>query len=101
MDTAVLSREVEEVSQLYARKFGIDRDDDWFVLKLQEEMGELIQAYLMQRGKARKKGMTEAEIRREFEGEVGDVLCHVLLLAKHFGVDIDRTVTEKWLKWKK
>lgn len=34
------------------------------------------------------------------EKEVVDVLCHVLLLAKHHNVDLDKEISEKWLVWK-
>ncbi|GHO43138.1 hypothetical protein KSX_13010 [Ktedonospora formicarum] len=54
--------DVESVSQRYAEKFDIERDDTWFVLKLQEEFGELIQSYLMLVGKARTKVKTAEEI---------------------------------------
>jgi NTP pyrophosphatase (non-canonical NTP hydrolase) len=101
MDIDKLSEEVEEVSKIYSKKFNIERDADWFVFKLQEEIGELTQAYLMLRGRARLKGKNVEEIRKDFEGEVGDVLCHTLLLAKHFHIDLDKVIEEKWIKWKK
>lgn len=99
MNIHKLTAKFEKVSEAYAKKFNIERDADWYVLKLQEELGELIQSYLMYRGKARLKGKTSEEIRKDFEGEVGDVLCHVLLLAKHFHVDLDKVIKEKWVKW--
>ncbi|MGZ3306488.1 MAG: phosphoribosyl-ATP pyrophosphohydrolase, partial [Asticcacaulis sp.] len=34
------------ISDRYGRAYGVDRGGDWHVLKLQEEMGELTQAYL-------------------------------------------------------
>lgn len=101
MDIQKLSADVEEVSKIYASKFNIERDSDWFVFKLQEEIGELTQAYLMLKGRARMKGKNMEEIRADFESEVGDVLSHVLLLANHFHVDLDKVIEEKWIKWKK
>jgi hypothetical protein len=59
MDVKQLSEEVEQISQVYAEKFNIERDATWFILKLQEEVGELIQSYLMMVGKARAKGKSE------------------------------------------
>jgi NTP pyrophosphatase (non-canonical NTP hydrolase) len=56
MDLEHISAEVEQVSQIYAEKFGIERDATWFLLKLQEEVGELTQSYLMLTGNARAKG---------------------------------------------
>ncbi len=46
-----LGERVEAVSALYARKFGVDRDPDWFMLKLTEEVGELTQAFLVATGR--------------------------------------------------
>lgn len=62
-------------------------------------MGELIQTYLMMTRKARSKNKTPNEIKDDFEKEVSDVLCHLLLLADYFKIDIDTVVEKKWLKW--
>jgi NTP pyrophosphatase (non-canonical NTP hydrolase) len=80
-------------------KHGIERDATWFLLKLQEEVGELTQAFLMKTGQARDKGRTSAELDAGFRAELADVLCHVLLLARHHGVDLDAAVADKWLVW--
>ena len=99
MDIHDLTEKIEKISQSYSKKFAFERDSDWFVFKLQEEIGELTQAYLILKGRARLKGKNIEEIRKDFEGEVGDVLCHTLLLAKHFNVDLDKVIEEKWIKW--
>lgn len=101
MDVKQLTEEVEKVSQIYAEKFDIKRDDIWFILKLQEEVGELIQSYLMLSGKARTKGKTSEEIQAEFHEEVADVFCQILLLARFYGIDLEKEVEEKWLFWSK
>jgi NTP pyrophosphatase (non-canonical NTP hydrolase) len=101
MDLTKVSKAVSVVSDNYAKKFGIVRDRNWYVLKLQEEMGELIQSYLMMIGNARQKNKTEVEIKAEFHKEMADVFCHVLLLAKEFDVDLEKEVSEKWLVWQK
>ena len=99
MDIKTITSDIEKVSAAYASKYDIDRDADWFILKLQEELGELIQSYLMSTGKARTKGLSEKELAENFQSEVADVFCHVLLLAKHFNVDLEKTVEDKWLIW--
>lgn len=95
-----LSDEVEQISQIYAEKFAIERDATWFLLKLQEEVGELTQSYLMLTGKARAKGKSPEEIQAEFRKEVADVFCHTLLLARFYGIDLEKEVEEKWLAWR-
>ena len=101
MNIKDLTKEVEEVSKIYSKRFDIDRDGNWFVLKLQEEMGELIQSYLMMIRQGRSKGKTAEEIKENFHKEVADVFSHVLLLAKFYKIDLEKEVEEKWLKWKK
>lgn len=97
MDIEVLSEQVERVSAGYASAFGIERDETWFLLKLQEEIGELTQAYLMRTGQARAKGHTPAELSAGFAAELADVLCHVLLLARAHDVDLPAEIDRKWL----
>ena len=99
MDLKQLSEEVEHVSQIYAEKFNIERDATWFILKLQEEVGELVQSYLMLAGKARTKGKSPEEIQADFNKEVADVFCQTLLLARFYDIDIEKEVQEKWLSW--
>ncbi|MFB4280956.1 MULTISPECIES: pyrophosphatase [unclassified Nonomuraea] len=97
MDLRELSDEIESISKRYADRIGIERDDTWFLLKLQEEVGELTQAFLMLTGRARRKGRTEEELGDEFRAELADVVCHVLLMARHHGVDLEAEVERKWL----
>jgi NTP pyrophosphatase (non-canonical NTP hydrolase) len=101
MDMKQITEIVEQVSQLYAEKFNIERDANWFILKLQEEVGELIQSYLMLIGQARTKGKTPEEIQVEFRKEIADVFCHVLLLANFYGVDLEKEMDAKWLARRK
>ncbi|SDL35812.1 NTP pyrophosphatase, house-cleaning of non-canonical NTPs [Nonomuraea maritima] len=97
MDLRELSDEVESISSRYAARLGVERDDTWFLLKLQEEMGELTQAFLMRTGRARRKGRTDEELDADFRAELADVLCHVVLMARHHGVDLAAEVERKWL----
>lgn len=98
MNLKTLIQKIEKVSALYSKKFNISRDKLWYLLKLQEEMGELTQAYLSMSGRARHKNKTPSEMKADFEHEIADVLCHVLLLAESEGVDLKKAIDEKWLK---
>lgn len=101
MDIEALQREVEAVSVFYAERHDISRTDDWFVLKLGEEVGELTQAYLARSGQARDKGRTAAQVEQDFRAELADVLAQVLLIAERFDVDLEAEVDRKWLVWRK
>jgi NTP pyrophosphatase (non-canonical NTP hydrolase) len=87
-----LSDDVARVSAIYAERFGVRRDDDWFLIKLQEELGELAQAHLRLSGRGR--GSAEETDRAD---EAADVLCMLLLYCRRFGIDLDAAVARKWL----
>jgi NTP pyrophosphatase (non-canonical NTP hydrolase) len=94
MTLAEVSDGVGRVGDIYAGKYAIERDDDWFLLKLQEELGELAQAHLRLSGRGR--GEATEEQRAD---EAADVLCQLLLYFRHFGIDPEEAVRRKWLSW--
>ncbi len=100
MDISGLQKEIESISAFYAQRHGIARTDDWFLLKLGEEVGELTQAYLARSGRARDKGRTDGQREQEFASELADVLAHALLIAERFDIDIATEIDRKWLRWK-
>ena len=87
---------LKAISDRYGRVYGVDRGGDWHLLKIQEEMGELTQAYLAMTHRSRRDPV---RARHEVAMEMADVLCMLLLMARVEGVDLNAAVTEKWLKW--
>jgi NTP pyrophosphatase (non-canonical NTP hydrolase) len=96
-----MAEQIETVADRYAREYHITRDDDWYVFKLQEELGELTQKFLMLSGRARQKGFSQEELRAQFEDEIADTFSLIMLLARHFGIDIEAAVDRKWFKYLK
>lgn len=92
-----LAEQIGRVSDIYARNYAIDRSGDWHLLKLQEEMGELTQAYLTASGRTRRPAGDAA--RQELAREMADTLGMLLLLARDEGIDLDQAVEDKWLSW--
>ena len=99
MSFKTLTDPVQEVCDLYAERNGIRRDDDWFLLKIQEELGELVQAHLKLTARGRTKGASLAELEQARTDEAADLLCQVLLYCRRFGIDPDAAVDSKWLSW--
>ncbi len=99
------TRQVQEkivaVSDIYARKFDIERDGDWYILKLHEEIGELTKVHLENTMRSRKSNIKAdaKEIVENLGEEIADVYAHTLLLANHYGVDIAKEVERKWLRY--
>lgn len=86
------------ISDKYAERYGIDRNPDWYVLKLTEEFGELVRAYLKLSGQARTEGKAHDELRADFEAELADVVGMTLLLGRNQNVDVEAAIERKWLK---
>jgi NTP pyrophosphatase (non-canonical NTP hydrolase) len=91
---AEVSEAAQAISDIYAEKYAIQRDDDWFLLKLQEELGELTQAHIRLSGRGR--GEASEQDRAD---EAADVLCMALLYCRRFGIDPDAAIRAKWLAW--
>lgn len=91
-----LANRLEAISVAYAATYAIDRSGDWFLLKVQEEMGEMTQAWLTRTGRSRRD---EDDGAAQLAAEVADVLCQLMLFARAAGVDLDTAVREKWLRW--
>ncbi len=87
---------LKAISDRYGRVYGIDRGGDWHLLKVQEEMGELTQAYLAKTTRSRRDPQrAQAEVAHE----MADVICMLLLMARDQGIDLNAAITEKWLRW--
>jgi NTP pyrophosphatase (non-canonical NTP hydrolase) len=89
-----LQADVLRISDIYAREHSIDRDRDWALLKLQEELGELTKEHLNLSGRARGKPDAEA-----LANEAADVLGMLLIYCDHAGIDLETAMQRKWLKW--
>lgn len=90
-----LKNEIVKVSNLYSQNFKIERDKDWYILKLQEEMGELSKAYINYTGRGKSK---DGNFKKELIEELADVFAHLILLCDSLGVDIDEAIQQKWLR---
>ena len=89
-----LQADVLRISDIYAREHGIDRDRDWALLKLQEELGELTAEHLRMSGRAR--GAADAG---KLGDEAADVLGMLLIYCDRAGIDLEQAMQRKWLHW--
>jgi NTP pyrophosphatase (non-canonical NTP hydrolase) len=90
---------VAVVSDMYERETGVRRDDDWYALKMQEELGELIAEHLRLSGRGRRKGLDDDAIAAAHADEAADLLAFLLLYARHNGIDLDAALDRKWFAY--
>jgi NTP pyrophosphatase (non-canonical NTP hydrolase) len=94
---AGLTERLERVSAYYAERFAIRRDDDWYVMKLGEELGELTQAWLKGTGRGRRVGVDRSGLKSQLGDETADLFCQLLLFARRFDIDLMTSIKRKWL----
>ena len=94
LDLKALQADVLRISDIYAREHAIDRDRDWALLKLQEELGELTAEHLRMSGRAR--GKADAG---KLGDEAADVLGMLLIYCDQAGIDLEQAMQRKWLSW--
>lgn len=94
MDLRDLSAWVLRISDIYAAEHDIDRDRDWALLKMQEELGELTAEHLRLNGRAR--GAPDA---LALGDEAADVLGMLLIYCARADIDLEQAMQRKWLKW--
>jgi NTP pyrophosphatase (non-canonical NTP hydrolase) len=93
-----LQEKILEVEMSYGEKYGITIDEEYALLKLYEEMGELSQAVLISRKKCRpEKYPGDAVAKEKLAEEMADVLGLLITNAKLLGVDLDAAIEKKWL----
>ncbi|MCV9960348.1 pyrophosphatase [Pararhizobium sp. BT-229] len=91
-----LGETFSRASSAYAEMHAIDRDRDWFVLKMHEELGELTQIWNRLTGRGRLKGQSEPDLQRALSDETADLLGHVLLFAHENNIDLSAAIERKW-----
>lgn len=99
MKLDILAEEVSQVVSQYCDKFNITNNNEWYLLKIQEELGELVQSYLELINMSRKRDKTNDELKSNFENEVADLFCIILALSKFNEIDLERVINDKWLNW--
>jgi NTP pyrophosphatase (non-canonical NTP hydrolase) len=78
----------------YAKAHSIHRDDVFYLLKLQEELGELTRRFLELR---RQESVGDAaKLREKFAGDCASIVGNALIMARHFGVDLEAHIRAKF-----
>ena len=97
-----LTAKAKRVQENYKLDFPeVVMDRDYLPLKLAEEWGECLQAYLMLTDRGRQKGKSKEEIKELLSQEFADVFAYLLLFAEAEGVDLAESVRKKWFAYLK
>lgn len=96
MDMDDAGQHCEKAWAQYAEKNNICRDDEFYLFKMQEELGELTRAFLELRGSERRGTKASEELLQKFAGDVASLVGNALILARHFQVDLVDNIKAKF-----
>lgn len=98
MDFKEVQKRVVENAINYGKKYNVSIDEDFALLKLYEEVGELAQAVLIHRKKSRpEKHLPEEISKKEIAKELADVIGMVMVNAHLLGIDLEEAIDKKWI----
>ncbi len=93
----ILTSQAKLVMEKYRETYSdVQMGRDYFPLKISEEWGECLQAFLMYSDRGRQKGKTKEEIHELLSQEFADVFAYLLLFAESEGVDLAKAIDQKW-----
>ncbi len=102
MDFKELQNKVVENAINYGQKYNAQIDEDFALLKLYEEVGELAQAVLIHRKKSRpEKHVSEKISKKELAKELADVVGMAIVNAHLLDIDLEEAISKKWINREK
>lgn len=102
MDFNSLQSKVVQNAVEYGKKYNVKIDEDFALLKLYEEVGELAQAILIHRKKCRpEKYVAEDISKNELGKELADVVGIAIVNAHLLGIDLEDAIDKKWIRKEK
>jgi NTP pyrophosphatase (non-canonical NTP hydrolase) len=99
MEIKELTEKISGICDIYVKKYEIDQNQDWLLLKIQEELGELSSAYLKLTKRGRVGVKTRVELENNLQEEIADVLAFILLFSRAHGIDPEQAIKNKWFKY--
>ena len=96
-------RDLQSVAAAIVRAYevqqGFQRDLDSYQLKVVEEVGELVQAYLQHTKRRQPDGQSPEDIWANVENQATDVLMFLLIFCRHAGIDLMTALERKWFRF--
>lgn len=102
MDFKELEKKLIQNAINYGKKYNVKIDEDFVLLKLYEEVGELAQDILIHRKKCRpEKYLSKEKSKEEVAKELADILGLLIVNAYLLDIDLEKAIEKKWLDRKK
>ncbi len=102
MEFKKLQNKIIENAVNYGKKYNVQIDEDFALLKLYEEVGEFAQAVLIHRKKSRPEKYVSAETsKKELAKELADIIGITIVNAHLLEIDLEEAINKKWINKEK
>lgn len=96
VDLTSLQARIKQASLAYGAAYGIDVEGDWAALKLAEEAGEVMQAYVRLTGRSRRGRIDVTKGRHALGRELADLIGMAMIIAHDKDIDLWPMLVESW-----
>lgn len=98
MEFKQLQEQIAKIFLANLKRDNIEVSDDYLMLKINEELGELMQAYIIHKKKCRPEKYRESEeSKKELAKELSDVIGMAFVISKALGIDLEEAIVKKWV----
>lgn len=99
MEFDYIRAKVMETWNTYFKRFDIENEEFYPMVKLSEEVWELSEAFLIYKGKSRQEKSqwkSELELKENIAKELSDVVGVAILMADELNIDLQSAIEKKW-----
>jgi len=97
MEFKKLQDKIVQNAMNYGKKYNVQIDENFALLKLYEEVGELAQAVLIHRKKSRPEKHVSEEVSKKIAKELADIIGLAIVNAYLLGIDLEEAIDKKWI----
>lgn len=98
MNFQELQKRIIDIFQEGVKRDNIKTNDDYFIMKIGEEVGELVQAYLVYKKQCRPaKYLADEEAKKFVAKELSDVLALVFMISNALDINLEEAIEKKWI----
>ena len=98
MEFKDIQKKAVETMINYSKKYNVEIDKNFALIKLYEEVGEFSQAFLVHEKKSRpEKYITEDVSKNELAEELADIVGMAMVNAHLLDIDIEEAINKKWI----
>jgi NTP pyrophosphatase (non-canonical NTP hydrolase) len=98
MELKQLQEQITKIFLSNLERDKIEVSDDYLMLKINEELGEFVQSYIIHKKKCRpEKFLSPDESKKEMAKELSDVIGLALVISTQFNINLEEALIKKWI----